>query len=116
MSFLGLSGLLTGLWDLRDIQNSRQNRSKNKPVRENAVTRAHGSCSLPLMGSCLETTVYLSRFKGQVSCLTILKLRYVHTDVCSVIALIITRHTAAVVCGITNVQWFTELAASPLHK
>ena len=116
MSFLGLSVLLTGLWNLKDIQNSRQNRSKNKLVRENAVTRAHGSCSLLLMGSCLKSSAYLSRFKGQVSCLTILKLRYVHTDVCSVTALIITRHTAAVVSGITNVQWFTELAASPLHK
>ena len=29
----------------------RQNRSKNKLVRENAVTPAHGSCSLRVMGS-----------------------------------------------------------------
>ena len=31
--------MLTGLWNLKDIQNLRQNRSKNKLVRENAVTR-----------------------------------------------------------------------------
>jgi len=31
--------LLTGLWNLKEIQNSRQNRSKNKLIRENAVTR-----------------------------------------------------------------------------
>ena len=30
-------GLLTGLWDLKDIVNSRQNCSKNKLVGENAV-------------------------------------------------------------------------------
>ena len=34
---------MTGLWNLKDIQNSRQNRSKNKLVRKNVVTRAHGS-------------------------------------------------------------------------
>ena len=33
------------------IQNSHQNRSKNKLVREKTVTRAHGSCSLRVMGS-----------------------------------------------------------------
>ena len=38
LSVLGLCGLLTGLWDLKDLLNSRQNRSKNKLVRENAVT------------------------------------------------------------------------------
>ena len=27
--------LLTGLWNLKDIHNSRQNRSKNKLVRKN---------------------------------------------------------------------------------
>ena len=43
--------MLTGWWDLKDIQNSRQNRSKNKLGRENAVTRAHGSYSLQVMGS-----------------------------------------------------------------
>ena len=34
--------------DLKDILNSRQNRPKNKLVRENAVTRVHGICSLRL--------------------------------------------------------------------
>ena len=38
--------MLTGLWNLKDRQNPRQNRSKNKLVRENAVTRAQRSCSL----------------------------------------------------------------------
>ena len=33
---------MTGLWNSKDIQNSRQNCSKNKLVRENAVTRARG--------------------------------------------------------------------------
>ena len=37
--------MLTGLWNLRDIENSRQNRSKNKLVHEHAAARAHGSCS-----------------------------------------------------------------------
>ena len=32
-------------------RNLRQNRSKNELVRENDVTRAHGSCSLRVMGS-----------------------------------------------------------------
>ena len=36
-----------------DILNSRQNRSKNKLVRGNAVTRVHGSCSLQVMSSWL---------------------------------------------------------------
>ena len=40
--------MLTGLWDLKDILNSRQNRPKNKLVRENAVARVHGICSLRL--------------------------------------------------------------------
>ena len=38
--------MLTGLWDLKYLLNSRQNRSKNKLVHENAVTEVHGSCSL----------------------------------------------------------------------
>ena len=38
--------MLTGLWNLKDIRNSRQNRSKSKLVRGNAVTLAHGSCPL----------------------------------------------------------------------
>ena len=37
LSFLGLQVLLTGLWDLKDILNSRTNRSENKLVRESAV-------------------------------------------------------------------------------
>ena len=36
---------------LKDIQNTRQNRSKNKLDRKNAGTQAHGSCSLRVMGS-----------------------------------------------------------------
>ena len=32
---------MTGLWNLKNILNLRQNRSKNKLVSENAVTRAH---------------------------------------------------------------------------
>ena len=38
--------MLAGLWNLKDSQNPRQNRSKNKLVREDAVTRAQRSCSL----------------------------------------------------------------------
>ena len=49
---IGLQVVLTGLWNLKDVQNSRQNRSKNKLVHENAVTRAHGSWSPRIMGSC----------------------------------------------------------------
>ena len=48
-------GLLTGLWDLKDLVNLRQNCSKNILVRENAVARANGSCSLRVMGSWLLT-------------------------------------------------------------
>ena len=43
--------MLTGLWNLKDIQISHQNRSKNKLVREIIVTRAYGSCSLRAKGS-----------------------------------------------------------------
>ena len=43
--------LLTSLWDLKHILRSRQNRSKNKLVGENAVTQVHGSCALSVMGS-----------------------------------------------------------------
>ena len=38
-------------WGLKDILNFRQNRSKNKMLREDAVTRVHKSCSLQVMGS-----------------------------------------------------------------
>ena len=41
---------MTGLSGLKDIQNSRQNRSKNKLVRENAVTRDHGTWLAPASG------------------------------------------------------------------
>ena len=51
MSFLGMQVLLTGSWNFKDIQILGQNRSKNKLVGENAVTRAHESCSLRVMGS-----------------------------------------------------------------
>ena len=36
---------------IADWQNSHKNRSKNKLVLKQTVTRAHGSCSLPVMGS-----------------------------------------------------------------
>ena len=42
---------MTGLWNLKDIQNRRQN-PKNKLDRENAETQAHGCCSLRVMGYC----------------------------------------------------------------
>ena len=51
MPFLAVLVLVSSLWDLKDILNSRQNRSKNKLVSENTVTRAHGNCSLRVMGS-----------------------------------------------------------------
>ena len=42
MPLLGFLVLLTGLWDLKGIPNSRQNRSsKNILVSENAVERVH---------------------------------------------------------------------------
>ena len=44
-------GFADRLSNLKDIQNSRQNRSKNKLIRENAVTWAYGSFSLRDMGS-----------------------------------------------------------------
>ena len=50
MPFLGVFVLMSGLWDLKDIVNSRQNRSKNKLVSENSVTRAHENCSLRVPG------------------------------------------------------------------
>ena len=49
MSFSGVLDLLTGLWE--DIRNSRQNRSTNKLVSENAVTRVNGRCFLRVMSS-----------------------------------------------------------------
>ena len=41
---------MTGLWNLTNILNLRHNRSKNILVSENAVARAHGNCSLRVMG------------------------------------------------------------------
>ena len=44
---------MTGLWDfIFYILNLSQNRSKSKLVRENAMTRAPGSYSIYVMGSC----------------------------------------------------------------
>ena len=40
--------------EFKDIQNSHQNCSKGKLVRENTMTGAQGSCSLQVMGSCFE--------------------------------------------------------------
>ena len=39
VSFSGLLVLLSGLWNQKDIINSRQNLSKNKLFCENAMTR-----------------------------------------------------------------------------
>ena len=50
MPFLGVLVLMTGLWNLKNILNLRHNRSKNILVSENAVARAHGNCSLRVMG------------------------------------------------------------------
>ena len=58
--FLGLYSLiLTGLSDLKDILNSRQNISKNKLIGENAMTRVDESCSLQVTGSWW----YVKKFK-----------------------------------------------------
>ena len=43
------------MWNLKDIQNSLQNSSKNKLVLENAVTRAHRSWSLLAIWAAEET-------------------------------------------------------------
>ena len=57
ISLLGLYVLLTGFWNLKGIQNWRQNCSKNKLVLENALTLAHGIGSLWVMGSCMDVYV-----------------------------------------------------------
>ena len=44
MPFSGVLVLMICLWNLKDILNSLQNRSKNKLVSENAATRVHGNC------------------------------------------------------------------------
>ena len=54
--------MLTGLWDLKDILKSRQNRSKNKLVRENTVTRVRGSYSLHVMGSWRSIIQFWTKF------------------------------------------------------
>ena len=51
MPLSGVLVLMISLWNLKDILNSRQNRSKNKLVSENAATRVHGNCALRFMGS-----------------------------------------------------------------
>ena len=51
MLFSGVLVLMICLWNLKDILNSRQNRSKNKLVSENTATRVHGNCSLQVMCS-----------------------------------------------------------------
>ena len=47
------SGVVSPLYarGIKDIQNSRQNQSKNKLFRKNTVTRAHGICSHQVMGT-----------------------------------------------------------------
>ena len=57
ISFLGLQVFLTGLQNSNEVQNSHQNRSKNKQVCENAVTRAHESLPLRVMGSCVNSPI-----------------------------------------------------------
>ena len=54
--------MLTGLWGLKDILKSRQNRSKNKLVRENAVTRVRGSCTRQVMGSWRSIIQFWTKF------------------------------------------------------
>ena len=41
MPFLAVLVSMTGLWDMKDILNSRKDRSKNKLVSANAVIREH---------------------------------------------------------------------------
>ena len=48
---VGFADFFLDLKDIKSEKNSCQNRSKNNLVRENAVTRAHGSFSLRVMGS-----------------------------------------------------------------
>ena len=54
MPFLAVLVSMTGLWNMKDILNSRKNRSKNKLVSENAVTRERENCPLPVMASWLQ--------------------------------------------------------------
>ena len=73
ISLLGLQVLMTGLWNLKDIQNSRQNRSKNKLVRKNAVTRAHESFIIYLFTLFLlfSITKYLVRILTYKQCMVL---------------------------------------------
>ena len=57
---------MTGLWNGKDFQNSRQNCSKNKLVRENAVTQTYGGCSLWVMGSWLLAPPYTRLYTGSL--------------------------------------------------
>lgn len=60
MPLLGFLVLLTGLWYLKDILNSRQNRSsKNILVSENAVERVHAWTLLAPSYGLLTRTVAL---------------------------------------------------------
>ena len=61
-------GFADWLSNLKDIQNSRQNRSKNKLIRENAVTWAHGSCSLRAVGSCHHALEWKRNFVSAQPC------------------------------------------------
>ena len=65
---LGLSVLLTFLWNLKGIQNSRQNRSKNKLVRENAVTWNLLSSGYGLLHGCICLRVLKESNKGRFDC------------------------------------------------
>ena len=51
MPFLAVLVSMTGFWDMKDVLNSRKDRSKNKLVSANAVTREHENCPLRVMAS-----------------------------------------------------------------
>ena len=61
------------------MQNLRQNRSKNKLVRENAVTQAQGSCSPLVMVSC-----YCIFLKAMISAKELLCMRGMFSQKCKV--------------------------------
>ena len=54
MPFLAVLVSMTGLWDMKDILNSRKDPSENKLVTENAVIRQHHNCPLRVMASWLQ--------------------------------------------------------------
>ena len=66
ISLLGMKVLLTGLRNLKDIQNSRQNRSENKLVRKNAVTPSAWKLLVPGYGLLLRCTVNENLKKGTI--------------------------------------------------